>query len=104
MPGRRVIRITAIAAAALALSAYAFGGWATITVDEFPETVVAARPTTLSFVVRQHGLTLLDKGHLGELGTSHLVARQELRGLISALNLPLPTHRRAPEPETAQPA
>ena len=34
------------------------------------------------------GLTLLDKGHLGELGTSHLVARQELRALIKALSLP----------------
>ncbi|MEM7780346.1 MAG: division plane positioning ATPase MipZ [Pseudomonadota bacterium] len=34
------------------------------------------------------GLTLLDKGHLGELGTSHLVARQELRTLLKALNLP----------------
>jgi chromosome partitioning protein len=34
------------------------------------------------------GLTLLDKGHLGELGTSHLVARQELRSLVRALNLP----------------
>lgn len=34
------------------------------------------------------GLTLLDKGHLGELGTSHLVARQELRALIKALHLP----------------
>ncbi|MEE4289959.1 MAG: division plane positioning ATPase MipZ [Erythrobacter sp.] len=34
------------------------------------------------------GLTLLDKGHLGELGTSHLIARQELRTLIKALNLP----------------
>jgi len=34
------------------------------------------------------GLTLLDKGHLGDLGTSHLVARQELRTLLSALNLP----------------
>lgn len=34
------------------------------------------------------GLTLLDKGHLGELGTSHLVARQELRALIKVLNLP----------------
>ena len=34
------------------------------------------------------GLTLLDKKHLGELGTSHLVARQELRALIKALNLP----------------
>ena len=34
------------------------------------------------------GLTLLDKGHLGELGTSHLIARQELRALLKALNLP----------------
>ena len=34
------------------------------------------------------GLTLLDKGHLGELGTSHLIARQELRALVKALNLP----------------
>ncbi|MFC4257039.1 AAA family ATPase [Altererythrobacter xixiisoli] len=35
------------------------------------------------------GLTLLDKGHLGELGTSHLVARQELRTLVANLNLPI---------------
>ncbi len=34
------------------------------------------------------GLTLLDKGHLGELGTSHLVARQELRELLRSLKLP----------------
>jgi chromosome partitioning protein len=42
------------------------------------------------------GLTLLDKGQLGELGTSHLVARQELRSLIAALGLPMPAAR-APE-------
>jgi chromosome partitioning protein len=36
------------------------------------------------------GLTLLDKGHLGELGTSHLVARQELRNLVANLKLPMP--------------
>jgi chromosome partitioning protein len=36
------------------------------------------------------GLTLLDRGHLGELGTSHIVARQELRELVKALNLPVP--------------
>ncbi|MXO60346.1 AAA family ATPase [Altererythrobacter salegens] len=34
------------------------------------------------------GLTLLDKGHLGELGTSHLIARQELRELLANLHLP----------------
>ncbi|WP_095012447.1 division plane positioning ATPase MipZ [Tsuneonella mangrovi] len=44
------------------------------------------------------GLTLLDKGHLGELGTSHLVARQELRELVASLNLPMPAKR---EPELA---
>jgi chromosome partitioning protein len=36
------------------------------------------------------GLTLLDKGQLGELGTSHLVARQELRALVANLRLPMP--------------
>ena len=36
------------------------------------------------------GLTLLDKGHLGDLGTSHLVARQELRQLMASLRLPEP--------------
>jgi len=44
------------------------------------------------------GLTLLDKGHLGELGTSHLVARQELRSLVAGLHLP-ETTRRSPELE-----
>lgn len=39
------------------------------------------------------GLTLLDKGHLGELGTSHLVARQELRSLLGGLTLPMPGKR-----------
>jgi chromosome partitioning protein len=39
------------------------------------------------------GLTLLDKGQLGELGTSHLVARQELRQLVAGLNLPAVTTR-----------
>ncbi len=44
------------------------------------------------------GLTLLDKGHLGELGTSHLIARQELRGLVSGLNLPMPATAQDVEP------
>ena len=44
------------------------------------------------------GLTLLDKGQLGELGTSHLVARQELRQLVAGLNLPV---QAKPEPELA---
>jgi chromosome partitioning protein len=48
------------------------------------------------------GLTLLDKGHLGDLGTSHLVARQELRKLVGGLNLPAPkVQREAVEAVTA---
>jgi chromosome partitioning protein len=35
------------------------------------------------------GLTLLDKGQLGELGVSHLAARQELREMIASLALPV---------------
>ncbi|MFT4026562.1 MAG: division plane positioning ATPase MipZ [Novosphingobium sp.] len=46
------------------------------------------------------GLTLLDKGHLGELGTSHLVARQELRALLAGLNLPMPAASAAQPQET----
>ncbi len=46
------------------------------------------------------GLTLLDKGYLGELGTSHLVARQELRALLVSLNLPMP----GPVPTPREPA
>jgi chromosome partitioning protein len=46
------------------------------------------------------GLTLLDKGQLGELGTSHLVARQELRALVQNLRLPTPG-RTAPQASEA---
>ncbi len=35
------------------------------------------------------GLTLLDKGHLGDLGFSHLTARQELREMVAGLALPM---------------
>lgn len=36
------------------------------------------------------GLTLIDKGHLGQLATAHIVARQELRELVTGLALPDP--------------
>ncbi|MEJ7932664.1 division plane positioning ATPase MipZ [Sphingobium sp. AN558] len=35
------------------------------------------------------GLTLLDKGQLGDLGVSHIAARQELREMVAGLALPL---------------
>jgi mono/diheme cytochrome c family protein len=37
----------------------ALGGWASITVDDLPEYVVARRPVTLTFMVRQHGVRSL---------------------------------------------
>jgi chromosome partitioning protein len=39
------------------------------------------------------GLTLLDRGQLGELGTSHIAARQELREMLAGLALPMPVAR-----------
>ncbi len=47
------------------------------------------------------GLTLLDKGQLGELGTSHLVARQELRALVAHLHLPFAGRAVPPASEAA---
>src|SRR5438552_18195859 len=35
------------------------GGWAVITVEQLPDYVTAGRPVTLSFTVRQHGVTRL---------------------------------------------
>lgn len=40
----------------LLLSFATFGGWASITVDDLPDYVVARRPVTLAFIVRQHGV------------------------------------------------
>jgi hypothetical protein len=56
---RRRIRITALALLALPLTAFTFGGWAVITVDSLPEFAVAGKPATLTYTVRQHGMTVL---------------------------------------------
>lgn len=42
-----------------AMAAHA-GAWATITVEDLPEYVVAREPVNLTFTVRQHGVTLLN--------------------------------------------
>ena len=55
------VRLT-MAGAGLALATIAavrFGGWAVITVDDLPDYAEAGKPVTLSYVVRQHGITLL---------------------------------------------
>lgn len=39
-------------------AAYA-GGWATVTLNDLPDYAVAGKPLTLTFSVRQHGMSLL---------------------------------------------
>src|SRR5438046_2294347 len=43
---------------AIVTAAYA-GGWAIITLNELPDYAVAGKPISLTFAVRQHGVTLL---------------------------------------------
>ena len=40
------------------------GGWATITVDEWPRDIVVSQPVLVRFTVRQHGQ---DRGRLNDL-------------------------------------
>ncbi len=41
--------------ALLSATAFTFGGWAIVSVDDMPEHFVVGKPTELSFVVRRHG-------------------------------------------------
>ncbi len=50
--------IPAIFDTAIALTAFApMGGWATITADARPDSVLTGQPMKLSFIVKQHGVT-----------------------------------------------
>lgn len=56
MKQRNLWVLIALAALVLVMAAPALaGGWATITLDAWPQDVTAGRPVTISFVVRQHG-------------------------------------------------
>lgn len=56
----RKLYIPLVFAAAAALSAFARpGGWASITVDPRPDSVVVGQPVRLAFLVKQHGVTPL---------------------------------------------
>lgn len=57
---RRPLQVMLPSLLAVTSMAYYAGGWASITVDDLPDYVVAGEPVTLSYTVRQHGLTLLD--------------------------------------------
>lgn len=43
-----------------AIAAFAFGGWAAITVEDLPDHLTAGRPVSLEFTVRQHGVSPLN--------------------------------------------
>jgi mono/diheme cytochrome c family protein len=47
------------AAVVLAAGTISAGGWAVVTVDDLPARIEAAKPVTLAFTVRQHGMTPL---------------------------------------------
>ena len=57
----RLLRLGALALAALGGMAFSFGGWAVVTVDDLPQSFTVGQPTTFAFSIRQHGVSLLDK-------------------------------------------
>jgi hypothetical protein len=60
MTGSHSIQIGFATALLLLLAVVAIaGGWAIITLNEFPDYAVAGKPLDLTFSVRQHGVTLL---------------------------------------------
>jgi cytochrome c2 len=90
-----VARIALVLLTAGAATAAAYGGWATITVENLPDNLVAGQPYNLTFSVRQHGHDLLgDLSPRVELrsGERDLVARAvatNKKGFYTAtLNVP----------------
>src|SRR5262245_65365757 len=60
MSSRFTIRFALSLAALFAITVAAFGGgWAVITLKEFPDQAVAGQTLNLAFTVRQHGVTML---------------------------------------------
>ncbi len=53
--------LAGVATVALSASAYTFGGWAVVTVDDLPEYLTVGQPNKIAFVVRQHGMRLMDE-------------------------------------------
>lgn len=56
---RLEVRIALVLAVTAPLVAASMGGWATVSVDNLPESLVTGRPTNMTFSVRQHGEELL---------------------------------------------
>jgi mono/diheme cytochrome c family protein len=56
---RLKLRAALLLAIAAPLTAAYMGGWASITVENLPDSVLAGQPTNMTFSVRQHGERLL---------------------------------------------
>ena len=56
---RRALGALAIAILSLGAGRAVMGGWAVITVEHLPESLVVGQPATIAFTVRQHGKTPL---------------------------------------------
>jgi len=77
------------------LIAAAIGGWAVITVEQLPDFVTAGRPVTLTFTVRQHGVTRLSglkpsiEARSGDVTTTAAASPgRETGQYVSTLSLP----------------
>lgn len=57
---RRYLTVALLMSVVVCTGAFAFGGWAVVTVEDVPEYLVAGESVPLSFVVRQHGVTRLN--------------------------------------------
>jgi mono/diheme cytochrome c family protein len=57
----RVSVFAIVAAVAISASAYTFGGWAVVTVDDLPDYLTVGQPTRIAFAVRQHGMMLMSE-------------------------------------------
>jgi mono/diheme cytochrome c family protein len=83
MVSRPRVWLMAVALAMVAAVSVRAGGWSVITVDELPEFVRAGEPFTITYAVRQHGVSLLPdlRGRID--------ARSEDDAVVSASVVPL---------------
>ena len=82
---RFVLSFVAVFAMVTALYA---GGWAIITVNQLPDYAVAGKPLTLTFTVRQHGVTLLSDLHPTVSATSTTANGTPIKSAVSRGNAP----------------
>ena len=57
---RRLLTLALPALVAATAGAYTLGGWAVVTIDDLPTQFTVGKPTTFTFVIRQHGVSLMN--------------------------------------------